>query len=47
MNSDQTQAIYEPGDKMMWSGTGLKQVIVVRAEKKWERQNDLDLPKVP
>jgi hypothetical protein len=34
VNSDQTQAIYAPGDKMTWSGTGSKQVPVVGAEEK-------------
>jgi hypothetical protein len=34
VNSDQTQAVYAPGNKMTWSETGSKQVPVVVAEEK-------------
>ena len=34
VNSDQTQAVYAPGDKMTWAETGSKQVPVIGAEEK-------------
>ncbi|TFK16528.1 hypothetical protein FA15DRAFT_548484, partial [Coprinopsis marcescibilis] len=34
INSDQTQLVYAPGDKMTWSKTGEKQVKVVNVEEK-------------
>lgn len=34
VNSDQTQAIYAPGDKMTWAETGSKQVAVIGTEEK-------------
>ena len=34
VNSDQTQVIFAPGDKMTWAKTGAKQVSVVGAEEK-------------
>lgn len=34
VNSDQTQAVYAPGDKMTWAETGSKQVPVIGTEEK-------------
>ncbi|KAF6746488.1 hypothetical protein DFP72DRAFT_747080, partial [Ephemerocybe angulata] len=34
INSDQTQAVYAPGDKMTWNKTGVKQVRMVGLEEK-------------
>jgi len=34
VNSDQTQAVYAPGDKMTWAEAGSKQVPVIGAEEK-------------
>jgi hypothetical protein len=35
VNSDQTQVVYVPGNRMTWARKGSKQVALVGADKKW------------